>query len=279
MESKGSFKKINDVEIYYEHHGCPLKEQRPVLVMVHGYLSSAFSFRTLIPYLSDSFTIFALDLPGFGQSEKSVKFFYSLDNYARLVIGFLDAMALKKAVLVGHSMGGQISLYAANQAPDRIVQVVGLSASGYLGRLRLWLRWASYLPFMSYYLQYFFRKKDIMQTFLEVVHNRDLVTNEMVEGYLAPLKNIDFYRSLVRLMRHREGDLTPLVLHTIRQPVLLLWGIEDRVVPVSVARRFKRDLPEVTLRTFENTGHLLPEEKPEEVATEIKSFINQDVSG
>lgn len=265
--------KLNGVKTYYEKHGCPIEEHKPVLVMVHGYLSSTFSFRTLIPYLKDDFTIYALDLPGFGKSEKSTKFIYSLDNYAKLVLAFLDEMNLNNVVMVGHSMGGQICLYAAKDEPGKIAKIVGLSAAGYMGKLRLWIRWASYLPFMSFYLKHYFEKKNVMEIFLEVVHNRAIVNKEMINGYLAPLRKIDFYRSLLRLARHREGDLLPEALQKIQQPILLLWGTDDKIVPLDTGKKFERDLPHAILKTFENTGHLLPEEKPKEVAQYIKEFL------
>ncbi|MBM7645731.1 pimeloyl-ACP methyl ester carboxylesterase [Scopulibacillus daqui] len=267
---------INGVKIYYEKHGSPQQNQ-PVLVMVHGYLSSTFSFRTLIPYLKDKYQIYALDLPGFGQSEKSMTFVYSLENYAKLVIAFIDTMNIKKAVLIGHSMGGQICLNAAKKSPRLISKVVCLSASGYMGKVKRTIRFASYIPFISYYIKRYFEKKDAMKVFLDVVHNRDLIDESMKEGYLKPMRDINFYRSLLRLARHREGDMYSSEIKQIRQPVLLLWGKEDKVVPVSIGKRLNADLPASELRIYENTGHLLPEEKPEETAKDIDAFLNQRI--
>lgn len=120
---------VDGVNVYYEHYQNP---GRQTLVCVHGFLSSAFSFRKVIPLLRDKYDIIALDLPPFGQSEKSRTFIYTYQNLAKLVIGILEHLQVKQAVLVGHSMGGQISLSAALQKPELFSKVVLLCSSGYL---------------------------------------------------------------------------------------------------------------------------------------------------
>ncbi|MGV3487680.1 MAG: alpha/beta fold hydrolase [Tuberibacillus sp.] len=264
---------VNGVSIYYEHHGQPLNSKFPVIIMIHGYLSSCFSFRYLIPLLKDHYTIYTLDLPGFGRSEKSKTFIYSLNNYGKLIVAFMDALKLEKPVLIGHSMGGQIALQAARIAPTKISKVVGLAAAGYMGRVKRPIVLASYLPFFHYILRFYFNKKDVIANFLEVTYNKNIINEEMMEGYLTPLKEKAFYRSFVHFIRHREGDMPSELVHEIKQPVLLLWGREDQIVPVSIGERFKNDLPNARLKVYNETGHLLPEERPDEVAQDIERFI------
>jgi pimeloyl-ACP methyl ester carboxylesterase len=264
---------LNGVSIYYEHHGRPVDSGAEVLILIHGYLSSCFSFRLLIPFLKNKYIIYALDLPGFGQSEKSNTFIYSLDNYGKLIVDFIHTFKLDKVVLVGHSMGGQIALQAARHEPNRISKVVGLSSAGYMGRVKRSIVLLSYLPLFHLMLRVYFNKKDVMSNFLEVTHNRNIITKEMMDGYLAPLKEKSFYKSFIRFIRHREGDLPSELVKTIRQPVLLVWGRQDEIVPLSIAERFKSDLPSAKLIVFEETGHLLPEEKPKEVAQAIDQFL------
>lgn len=265
---------LNGVYVYYEQHGEPLQAGKPVLVLIHGYLSSCFSFRFLIPLLKDHYTLFSLDLPGFGQSEKSKTFLYSLNNYGQLIIEFLQRLNIEEAVLVGHSMGGQIALQAARLQPERVSKVIGLAAAGYMGPVKRSIVLLSYLPFFHYILRLYFNKKDVVTNFLEVTHDRRIITEEMMEGYLTPLKEKAFYKSFVRFIRDREGDLPSELLNTISQPVLLLWGREDRIVPLAIGERFKNDLPHATLTVYDETGHLLPEEKPDEVALAIEHFLS-----
>lgn len=118
---------VDGVNVYYEHYQNP---GRQTLVCVHGFLSSAFSFRKVIPLLRDKYDIIALDLPPFGQSEKSRTFIYTYQNLAKLVIGILEHLQVKQAVLVGHSMGGQISLSAALQKPELFQRLCCFAVQG-----------------------------------------------------------------------------------------------------------------------------------------------------
>ncbi|MFC4617144.1 alpha/beta fold hydrolase [Camelliibacillus cellulosilyticus] len=264
---------LNNVSIYWEQHGQPKTSGAPILVFLHGYLSSCFSFRLLIPYLKDDFTILAFDLPGFGQSEKSRHFLYTLHNYGKLVLDFLRYVDVPECVLVGHSMGGQVALNAVWQSPERIQKVVGISAAGYMGRVRRSIVAATYLPFFHRILMRYFKKRDIMKMFLDVTYDKAIINKEMMTGYLEPLLEPAFYHSLIRLARHREGDLPPAALKKIQTPTLLLWGREDQIVPVSIGDRFSRDLPHAELIVYDKAGHLLPEEKPKEVAAAIRRFV------
>lgn len=118
---------VDGVNVYYEHYQNP---GRQTLVCIHGFLSSAFSFRKVIPLLRDRYDIIALDLPPFGQSEKSRTFIYTYQNLANLVIGILEHLQVKQAALVGHSMGGQISLAAALQKPELFSRLCCFAVQG-----------------------------------------------------------------------------------------------------------------------------------------------------
>ena len=264
---------INNVEIYYECHGQPMNQGQEVLVLIHGYLSSSFSFRKLVPFLEKQFAILSIDLPGFGQSEKSLTFNYSLHNYGALLLDVLKELKVQDAVLVGHSMGGQIALQAALQNTEVVKKVIGLAAAGYMGPVKRSLVLASYLPFFSHILKIYFKKKDIAVNFSQITNKPDLITQEMMDGYIQPLDSIAFFKSLIKLMRDREGDLPPDQLQNIQQPVFLMWGDEDRIVPPRIGERFVKDLPNVHFKIFHKAGHLLPEELPEEIAQEIARFL------
>src|SRR5699024_2474092 len=85
-------------------------------------------------------------------------------------------------------------------------------------------------------------------------------TAKQVEAYGKPLKERNFYKALVRLLRYREGDLISEQLREIQTPALLIWGAEDKVVPLSVGKRLAKDLPHAELITYHQTGHLVTEE-------------------
>lgn len=263
---------IDNINIHYEFYPCK-NSAAETIVLIHGYLSSTFSFRKLIPLLTNTYTVAALDLPGFGKSEKSKAFTYSLANYGKLALSFMKKMNFSRPILIGHSMGGQVALQAARQSPDYVQKLILLASSGYLGPFNRWLVRASYLPFFPWFVRRSFEKRGARELLLDVVFNPSMIDDEMVEGYISPLQDKTFYRSLVGLLRSHGGDLTTDELQKIRTPVLLLWGKEDRIVPLTIGQRLVQDLPEASLTIYGNTGHLLPEEKPEEVYGDIEKFM------
>lgn len=266
--------KIEDVTIHYEYYPCTNTAERTI-VLIHGFLSSTFSFRRLIPLLCETYTVYAVDLPGFGQSEKSKRFYYSLESYGKLIIRFLGEQRINTTILAGHSMGGQVALHAAKQKPQLVEKLILLCSSGYLPRPKRTLVYSSYLPFFTWWVRKLFEKRGVQSTLNTVVFNQSMIDFQMTDGYGKPFETKAFYDSLVRLLRHREGDLTESQLKSIDTPALLIWGKEDKVVPYKIGQRLVKDLPEAQLIAFEETGHLVPEERPDEVYRAMMQFTNE----
>ncbi|CAM4411015.1 hydrolase [Bacillus manliponensis] len=249
----------------YENNG-------PTFVLIHGFLSSTFSYRRLIPLLQKSGTVLAIDLPPFGKSSKSMNFTYSYRNLATIIIDLVEHLNKKDIILIGHSMGGQISLYANKLRPDLIAKTILLCSSGYLTRAKLPLIYSTYIPYFYLYVKNWIVRRGIVHNLKNVVHDHSLIDEEMMDGYAAPFYDDNIFPALTRMIRDREGDLPTMELRKIETPTLLIWGEKDRVVPVDVGYRLHKDLPNSHFISYENTGHLLPEEKPEDVYEEIISF-------
>ncbi|WP_437131716.1 alpha/beta fold hydrolase [Bacillus atrophaeus] len=261
---------VQGIDLYYEHYRNPGKQ---TLVCIHGFLSSAFSFRKLIPLLRDHYEIIAVDLPPFGKSEKSRTFLYTYSNLARLIIGLLEQLQIKEAALVGHSMGGQISLSAALQKPELFTKVVLLCSSGYLQRSHPTITFGTHLPYFHLYVKRWLSKSGVLKNLHNVVYDKSLIDDEMIAGYGKPFTDGQIFKAMTRLIRHREGDLPSEALKKMEKPALLIWGNEDRVVPVEIGKRLHQDLPDSVLYSLEKTGHLVPEERPEFVSEQILEFI------
>lgn len=259
---------VMNLNLYCEHSIT----EKPPIILIHGYLSSTYTFHRVMPLLEKYFSIIAIDLPGFGRSEKSKKFRYSFENYAKLIREVLDYFNIQKAMLVGHSMGGQVSLNVAKFYPERVEKLVLLNSSGYLKRAKRLLILSSYLPFFHHYVHYHINKHDVKHELKKVLYDHSLITNEMMEEYKRPLVEKEFPHSLIRLLRHREGDLSSEDLKRIHTPALLIWGKQDEVVPYKVGQRLVDELPNAELVAFDHAGHLITEEKPNEVVNEILKF-------
>lgn len=261
-------------DIYYIRHNH--SQSAPTLVLLHGFLSSSFCYRTLFPMLSKHYNVISVDFPPFGYSGKSSRFAYSYQNLAMTLLAFLDALDIKKCILIGHSMGGQLCLYMLKNRPELADKAVLLCSSGYLPKSKRLLRYASFFPYFPKVVKRWLEKSGIETNLQNVVYNKELIDDEMRNGYLQPFLNDDIFKALSRMVRDREGDLPEKDLQDIEARCLLLWGKHDRVVPLAVGKRLHGDLKNSELIVLEDAGHLLPEEKPELVYNYIKDFINNE---
>ncbi|MFC0473173.1 alpha/beta fold hydrolase [Halalkalibacter kiskunsagensis] len=261
---------IGEVTVYCEY----VLNGRPPIILIHGFVSSTYTFNRLMPLLTKEFSVIAIDLPGFGRSEKSKTFIYSFSNYAKFIEECIQYFKLKDVTIIGHSMGGQIALYTAQLAPYKVKNLVLLCSSGYLKSAKKPLIYCSYLPFFRFFVEQYIRKKDIKKSLENVFYNKSFITEELIEEFTRPLTEKDFYTSLQRLLRYREGDLTSYQLSKIQIPTLLIWGEEDRVVPLKIGQRLVQDLPNAKLITYEKTGHLVTEERPNDLYHHIASYIS-----
>ncbi|KMM38011.1 alpha/beta fold hydrolase [Guptibacillus hwajinpoensis] len=266
--------KIKGIDIHYEYYKNADAVDRPVLTLLHGFLSSSFSYRRLIPLLTKAYTVVAIDLPPFGKSEKSNRFVHSYQNYAEVVVELLEKLSIEQTVMIGHSMGGQVAMRASALNENLVSKNVLLCSSGYLEKAKQSLVYTSYLPFFSVYLKRWLYRKGVKGNLINCVYDPQLIDEEMMDGYIQPFFNESIFRSLVRMIRDREGDLSSDELKQIHTPSLLIWGENDRVVPLKVGKRLSSDLPNAELIVYEKTGHLLPEERPRLIMKDIERFIH-----
>lgn len=262
---------VNNINVYYEFYPHPYSKK--TLVLLHGFLSSTFSYRRLIPFLNREYQVLSIDLPPFGKSGKSNNFIYSYKNIAQTVIGLIQSLGLEQITLIGHSMGGQIVLNILHHQPDFAENAVLLCSSSYAKRQRLPLIFSSYIPYFHLYVKFRLARTGIKQNLQNVVYDHSLLNDEMLFGYLQPFLDDEIFIALTRMIRDHEGDLSTLILNQIETPCLLIWGDHDRVVPLTIGERLKNDLKSSELIILKDTGHLVPEERPEDVYRHIQQFL------
>lgn len=260
---------VGGVKLYCEYE----LNDKPNILLIHGFASSSYTFRKIVPLLQEEFSTISVDLPGFGRSEKSTSFIYSFENYANILLELLKRFQIKKTSIVAHSMGGQIALHMAKASPERVDKLVLLCSSGYLRRAKKALIYSSYLPFFDRVAYYYVHRKGVSDYLKNVFFNTNLISDEMIKEFSRPLSDRGFYKALIRLVRHREGDLEPYELKQIKVPTLLIWGEDDRVVPIHVGKRLVKDLPNAELITYKKTGHLITEERPEQTTQYIVKHL------
>jgi pimeloyl-ACP methyl ester carboxylesterase len=263
-------KAINNVQVYYEFYP---KQSTPTIVLLHGFLSSSFTFRHLIPLLAKDFQVLSVDIPPFGKSGKSKHFFYSYKNIANTIIQLTESFGLKDLIFIGHSMGGQIVLNILHYMPKKVLKSVLISSSSYLKRAPKRLIFLSYIPFAFLIIKYWLARTGVKKNLEITLYNHSLINEEMIHGYEEPFLKNDIFAALCRLLRHREGDLPAEALNEIQTPCLLIWGEHDKSVPLHIGERLNNDLVHSDLIVFKETGHAVPEERPRELYQHIKTFL------
>jgi pimeloyl-ACP methyl ester carboxylesterase len=264
---------VNDINVYYEFY--PNKASEKTFVLLHGFLSSTFTYRHIIPLLKKEYQVLSIDLPPFGKSGKCNRYVYSYKNLADTVIKLTEFFGLKKMTFIGHSMGGQIVLNILHLMPDLADKAILLCSSAYLKRSKLPLILSSYIPYFHLFVKYWFARTGVRKNLQDSLYNHSLITEEMINGYLQPFLQDEIFVALTRMIRHREGDLPVDILNKIKTPCLLIWGDHDNSMPLHIGEKLNKDLANSQLIVLKETGHAVPEERPLEIYNYIKEFSEQ----
>ena len=253
----GAFLDVNGVHIHYVEAG-----EGDAVVLIHGLNASTFSFRHVIPALARSHRVVALDMKGFGHSARPSDGDYSLTEQARLVAGVMERLAIERAAVVGHSLGGAVAMRLALLAPERVSRLV-LVDSASDRQMRSGLALAPLArPFFPVGALFTLHRLSVRRRLHQTaVHDPAYLTPEVLEGHFRPTQMKGHLRALGALMAHRRRD-EPLAPERIQQPTLILWGEHDRWLPLSEGEELARLIPNARLLAVRSAGHLPLEEQP-----------------
>jgi pimeloyl-ACP methyl ester carboxylesterase len=243
----------------------------PAVVLLHGIASSMYTWKDVLPVLAAHHDVVAVDLPGFGGS--AIPKEPSGERAARSVVGLMDALGIRRASLVGNSLGGAIAVAVAAQAPDRVARLVLIDPAGYnfaAGDRPFVLRLAAGVPAV---LANALPLRPLVSLSLrQVFHDDRLVTPDRVAEYVAPLRRPGAAAYLRGLLLATDGLGFPGVVRQVHAPTLVLWGRYDRWIPVRDAERFAADIAGSRVVLLE-AGHMPQEERPAETAALIAGFL------
>jgi pimeloyl-ACP methyl ester carboxylesterase len=256
--------------VRYVRHGAG-----PAVVLVHGFGSSLYTWKDVIPALAARHDVIALDLPGFGESERPPDLAFA--DLPRAVVGLMNVLGIERAALVGNSMGGAAAALVAATEAGRVSHLVLIDAAGFNlaprarpGMVRLASSWAAPV------LQLLPGKRLFVEAALrQVFHDDSLVTRERVAEYLAPAQRAGSFvalRSLGRSLGASTAEFED-ALAAVRAPTLVVWGDDDRWIPSPDADRFVAAIPGARKVLIPACGHVPQEEKPAEVAQLIAEFL------
>jgi pimeloyl-ACP methyl ester carboxylesterase len=254
----------------------------PPLVLVHGLMTSAYSWRYVVADLARRYRVFVPDLVGSGASEKPPDLVYSVENLARFLAAYVRALDAGAPYLVGNSLGGLICLRSLLDSPGLARPYVHIHAPGYPMTGAKVAHALLGVPPVRWALAWFvhrFRERFVAWN----VHyaRDDMLSREEVREYASQFETAQGAKVFVRILREsldpsehakiisalrRDADRLP--------PVLLLYAREDPLVPPEFGPRYAEDIPGAPLHWVDESSHFVQVEQPERTVTELRAFAS-----
>lgn len=263
------------VRLAYEERGAG-----DPLLLIHGFGASTYTWREVAPLLADDYRVIAVDMKGFGKSDKPLDDKYSLHDQTALIADFIVKRNLRKLTIVGHSFGGGVALLLAlDKRPDlkgRIKRLVILDGVAYRQHIPVFFRLLRQ-PSIAQLGMVLVPPEIQTQAALRIAYedNRK-ATAETAAAYAAPLRSEGGRHAVISTVQQivpPDIDEVAAKYKTIKMPVLLLWCENDKVVPLEIGWRLGGELPNATFHMLRNCGHMPQEEEPVETARRIKDFL------
>ncbi len=253
---------VNGYRVHYLVDG---PENGPAVVLVHGLGGRAEDWRNLAPYLAKAgFHVFMPDLVGYGRSPRPANFSYSVRDEAEIVIGFMDALGLKRVDLGGWSMGGWIVQIVATETPARVSRLLLLDAAGLAARPD----WDTRL-FTPQTTQQLAQLEALLTPHPDAIPgfvSHDILRISRERGWVVS-------RAMASMLTGQ--DVTDNMLPQFKMPVLIAWGTEDRILPVDQAEKMHRLIPQSELDLFAGCGHLAPLECTGAMGPKVTAFLKR----
>jgi len=269
---QAEFAEVNGLQVrletaeYSGDCGC----EPPVIILMHGFGASTFSWRDVIEPLSRSGDVIAYDRPAFGFTERPTDWEdvnpYGVQGNLDLLNALINQFAADRAViLVGHSAGGQLAAEFALQYPDQVQRLVLVDPAIYTtGGGAPWLNWVFAVPQIDRLGPFLVQGisssgEDLLR---ESYYNQTLITDEVYAGYRAPLQVIGWEQAFWEFTTAPRVTTVADSVTQITQPTLLISGAHDTVVPVADTERLATEIPNSTLVIINQSAHLPQEEQP-----------------
>jgi pimeloyl-ACP methyl ester carboxylesterase len=251
------------------------KKHKKHILFIHGIGASSLGWRDIPDALSEQFHTIAVDLIGFGGSEKPQEVDYTVKGLSKFIVDFLDALNIKneKISLVGHSLGGYVSLRIAIENKNLVEKIVLIDSSGLLKQPTLLLR--QYLD-AAMESDPILRYKKVQRVFEDLYADRSRLLPIVVDTFIGTIGQpgakrafeISFSNSTTTSIEPQEFELIKHI------PCLILWGENDNLIPLhDYAFRFLDNLPNAELKIIKDSGHAPFAEKTAQVYKIIHTFM------
>lgn len=249
------------------------------IVLIHGLGASSYTWHKIMPELAKTNRVIAIDLKGFGQSDKPLDGAYSIFDQARLIEDYIARRKLRGVTLIGHSFGGGVALAVALNHHDagkrQIESLVLIDSIAYRQPLPFFFR-VLRTPLLGEIGMSLIPPEVQMERALAIAYHEDgKVTPETISNYASALHSEGGRHALLNTINNLDPDQADEFSRRypgLKMPALLLWCEHDKIVPLKFGKRLAADLPDARIEVIEECGHIPHEEKPEETLRAIRTF-------
>ncbi len=273
---------------YAVHRSRNSDSNKPPILLIHGFAAAIGHWRDNIPVLAENHTVYAIDLLGFGGSEKP-NTRYSIHLWVEQVFQFWQKFIGVPMIIIGNSIGSLIAAIAASDHPEIASGVVAISLPDiaafndlvpkFLRPLERFVK-AIVAAILIRPLFFLIRQPFMIRLVLKwiVYCDRSRVDDQLVEIIAKPARDRQAATAFVRLNRSlNQPNYSPSLTQALSQlqsPLLILWGSCDRLIPPSEGKRLVQYAPNATLMYLEGIGHCAHDENPERVNHEILNWLS-----
>jgi len=251
--------------VHYEVYG----RGKPV-ILLHGWLGSWGLWQETMAYLGTSYRTYALDFWGFGESGRKRET-YDVQDFVSLVDQFMEQLGIVRAPLVGHSMGGTVSLSVAIKYPERVSKVIVAGSPIVGSSLAPLLKLAGQRPIAFLLFNFMGPFRAFMKYFYSKIICTDPRFPAMMDRDLSRTTLQSFLLSIASL--HRT-DLRPL-LNQVKIPALGFYGDKDRVVHPLQWQPMQKGIPQARIERFPTAGHFMMLEDRDNFSQKLKNFLDE----
>jgi len=275
---------IDDAEMFYRYAG---PDSAPVIVLLHGFPSSSYQYRNLIPFLATRFRVIAPDYPGFGLSSMPARnrFRYTFAHFAELVDGLLEMLHVKSFALYMMDYGVPVGLRLALKHPRRLTAIVAQNGSPYSEAFG-----AFWGPVREFWEDHRSRtKRDQMKQLLTLERTKNLYTAGvedktridpsayLTDQYFLDRPGNDEIQLDLFYDNRTNTEIFPAIhkfFRSSRPPALILWGENDPIFDKAGAEAYRQDLPDAEIK-FIPSGHCALEDRFDLMAPAIHEFLSR----
>ncbi|HJL79580.1 MAG: alpha/beta hydrolase [Gammaproteobacteria bacterium] len=260
-----AFFRHDDHRVRYQSFS-ELSSEKPNLILIHGFGNSLGTWESLAPKLSKTYNVYAIDMLGFGLSEKPVYYQYTNANQASIIQSFAEIMNFDSFIVGGHSLGGAVAMHAAmnnQKAQGLILFNPGIINTG----VPEFSKYLNLIFPMSRVSAKQFTNREFRKGFLKMsYHNSIIVTDQVMDRVMLGSQTADYISGMSSMLsKYYEANEAELM-GEVQLPTLIVFGIEDRNKSMDEALQLKDGFMNSRLEIIQDAGHYVHEESPDSVS-------------